>query len=377
MMLAALRRVPDVHGHRRRRALFGALGAAIRAASRPHARASSASAISARGWREFAPRVSHAGARLRSGAATKRRSERGAEKVDDLQALLAASDAVSLHLPLTAETRHIIGRDELRAMKPTAVLVNAARGPLIDEAALAEALRERIAGAALDVFEVEPPAPDNPILTAPNIVLSPHTAGNTVEAARISRAAHRPISSSRSLRAVVRRASQSGSVGEARRDSSRVPVRWHREAAVLFMARPWKAEEEGERSCGTGKSRDRYRHARSAVQRLLRGPCPGRAPVDRRALGGGSGLVRGGALPDLVRHPEQPHDAADRSRRSGLRLPRALQQFQRQHRRQPGPARQLRAPDAARHAHRDRRHRSPCSPTNGRASASTRRTTRW
>ena len=96
-----------------------------------------------------------------------------------------AADAVSLHLPLTAETRHIIGQRELRAMKPTAVLVNAARGPLIDEAALAEALREgRIAGAALDVFEVEPPSPDNPILTAPNIVLSPHTAGNTVEAAR-------------------------------------------------------------------------------------------------------------------------------------------------------------------------------------------------
>jgi D-3-phosphoglycerate dehydrogenase len=111
--------------------------------------------------------------------------ERGAEKVDDLAKLLAASDAVSLHLPLTAETRHIIGQRELRAMKPTAVLVNAARGPLIDEAALAEALREgRIAGAALDVFEVEPPSPDNPILTAPNIVLSPHTAGNTVEAAR-------------------------------------------------------------------------------------------------------------------------------------------------------------------------------------------------
>jgi D-3-phosphoglycerate dehydrogenase len=111
--------------------------------------------------------------------------DRGAEKVDDLEALLAASDAVSLHLPLTAETRHIIGRKELRLMKPTAVLVNAARGPLIDERALAEALREgRIGGAALDVFEVEPPAPTNPILTAPNVVLSPHTAGNTVDAAR-------------------------------------------------------------------------------------------------------------------------------------------------------------------------------------------------
>lgn len=111
--------------------------------------------------------------------------ERGAEKVEDLNALLSVADAVSLHLPLTQETRHVIGRQQLRAMKPTAILVNAARGPLIDERALAEALAAGwIAGAALDVFEVEPPADDNPILSAPNIVLSPHTAGNTVEAAR-------------------------------------------------------------------------------------------------------------------------------------------------------------------------------------------------
>ncbi len=111
--------------------------------------------------------------------------ERGAEKVERLETLLAASDVVSLHLPLTRETLHIIDRERLGAMKPTAVLVNAARGPLVDERALAEALREgRIGGAALDVFEVEPPAPDNPILTAPNVVLAPHVAGNTVEAAR-------------------------------------------------------------------------------------------------------------------------------------------------------------------------------------------------
>jgi D-3-phosphoglycerate dehydrogenase len=109
---------------------------------------------------------------------------RGAEKVEGLSELLAAVDVVSLHLPLTAATHHLIGAEQLRAMKPTAILVNAARGPLVDETALAEALREGwIGGAGLDVFEVEPPAAANPLLAAPNVVLSPHTAGNTVEAA--------------------------------------------------------------------------------------------------------------------------------------------------------------------------------------------------
>ncbi len=111
--------------------------------------------------------------------------KRGATKVDTLQSLLADADVVSLHLPLTADTFHLIGRDELRAMKATAVLVNAARGPLVDEIALAEALRDGvIAGAGLDVLETEPPELDNPILSAPNVVLSPHTAGNTVETSR-------------------------------------------------------------------------------------------------------------------------------------------------------------------------------------------------
>jgi phosphoglycerate dehydrogenase-like enzyme len=110
---------------------------------------------------------------------------RGAEKTESLDDLLAASDVVSLHIPLTHETTHLIGRAELGRMKRSAILVNAARGPLVDEAALAEALRAgEIAGAALDVFEVEPPASDSPILSAPNIVLSPHTAGSTEETDR-------------------------------------------------------------------------------------------------------------------------------------------------------------------------------------------------
>ena len=111
--------------------------------------------------------------------------ERGAEPAESLEVLLAEADVVTLHVPLTPASFHLIGREQLRRMKPTAILVNTARGGLVDGAALAEALREgRIGGAGLDVFEVEPPPADSPILSAPNVVLSPHTAGNTVAAAR-------------------------------------------------------------------------------------------------------------------------------------------------------------------------------------------------
>jgi glyoxylate reductase len=98
-----------------------------------------------------------------------------------LSDLLARSDFVSLHAALTPATRHLIGDAQLRAMKRTAYLINAARGPLVDEAALVRALREgRIAGAALDVYEHEPALA--PGLTAlPNVVLAPHIASATVE----------------------------------------------------------------------------------------------------------------------------------------------------------------------------------------------------
>jgi D-3-phosphoglycerate dehydrogenase len=88
-----------------------------------------------------------------------------------------------LHLPLTPETSHLIGADRLRLMKKTAVLVNAARGKLVDGRALRQALEEGwIAGAGLDVYEIEPPASDDPLLRAPNLVMSPHTASSSIEA---------------------------------------------------------------------------------------------------------------------------------------------------------------------------------------------------
>ena len=100
-----------------------------------------------------------------------------------LDALLACSDIVSLHLPLTPSTRHLIGARELGLMKPSALLVNTARGPVADIAAVAAALREgRLAGAAFDVFESEPPLPaSHPLLDAPNTLLTPHVAFATEE----------------------------------------------------------------------------------------------------------------------------------------------------------------------------------------------------
>ena len=104
-------------------------------------------------------------------------AEHGAHKVG-LDELLQTADAVIVLCPLTPETQHLIGERELGLMKPQAVLVNCARGGLVDEAALIWALQEgRIAGAALDVLEQEPPAPENPLLRMENVILTPHFAG--------------------------------------------------------------------------------------------------------------------------------------------------------------------------------------------------------
>jgi D-3-phosphoglycerate dehydrogenase len=94
--------------------------------------------------------------------------------------LLGRADFVSLHLPLSDETHHLIGEPELRAMRPSAFLLNTARGGLVDERALIRALSEGwIAGAGLDVFEQEPPDESNPLLTMPNVVHTPHSAGTS------------------------------------------------------------------------------------------------------------------------------------------------------------------------------------------------------
>src|SRR5918996_2579413 len=111
--------------------------------------------------------------------------ECGATKVDNLDDMLPQVDFLSVHAPHTKETFHIIGAPQLAKMKPTAYLINCARGPLVDEQALIEALRNKvITGAALDVFEPEPAMDNNPLYRMPNVILTPHLAGVTREAAK-------------------------------------------------------------------------------------------------------------------------------------------------------------------------------------------------
>lgn len=100
----------------------------------------------------------------------------------DLDTVLSESDAISLHVPLTDTTRHLIDADAITRMKPQAVVINTARGGVVDDTALAAALRDgRLAGAALDVFETEPLPADNVLTDCPNLIATPHIAGVTVE----------------------------------------------------------------------------------------------------------------------------------------------------------------------------------------------------
>ncbi len=108
-------------------------------------------------------------------------SEAGARRVS-LDELIATSDYVSLHVPLDRITRAMFGADELKAMKPTAVLINTCRGPVVDESALINALENgEIWGAGMDVTEIEPIDPGNPLITMPNVVITPHQGARVIQ----------------------------------------------------------------------------------------------------------------------------------------------------------------------------------------------------
>lgn len=107
----------------------------------------------------------------------------GVVRADSLEDLLSSSDIVSLHCPLTDQTRGMINADRLALMKPTSLLINTARGELIDQDALIETLKaNRIGGAGLDTFSPEPPPADSPLWTLPNLVATPHIGANTHDA---------------------------------------------------------------------------------------------------------------------------------------------------------------------------------------------------
>lgn len=107
----------------------------------------------------------------------------GCEPVKDYKAALPRCDFVTVHMPLLDSTRNMIGEAEIASMKPTAMIVNCARGGIVDEKALAAALNEdRLAGAGIDCFENDPPQTDDPLLNAKNVIASPHSAAQTKEA---------------------------------------------------------------------------------------------------------------------------------------------------------------------------------------------------
>ena len=119
------------------------------------------------------------------GVSAEAMADAGVTKVDTLEELLRRADIVSLHLPLTPRTRHIIGRDQFALMQRHAIIVNTARGGTVDEVALAEALTAgTIAGAGLDVLESEPDIAGNPLFALDQVVVSPHIGGGS-EVARI------------------------------------------------------------------------------------------------------------------------------------------------------------------------------------------------
>jgi D-3-phosphoglycerate dehydrogenase len=133
--------------------------------------------------RRVAAMAAALGAQVIAYSRTRKDAIEGVTWETDLDRLLSTVDILSLHCPLTDKTRGLIGRRELALMKPTAILINTSRGPVVDEAALTEALSTgKLAAAGLDVFAEEPTDPKNPLLQLPNVIVTPHVSAMTEEA---------------------------------------------------------------------------------------------------------------------------------------------------------------------------------------------------
>ena len=141
-------------------------------------------ALLPRGQRDAGDDVRHRGRadRYAVDLSGERAAELGVDLVS-LEEVISGADVISLHVPLNDEPRGLIGKEALKSMKKHAYVINASRGGVIDETALARALEKgRIAGAALDVFDAEPLPEDSPLRTAPNLIMTPHLGASTREA---------------------------------------------------------------------------------------------------------------------------------------------------------------------------------------------------
>lgn len=133
--------------------------------------------------RRVATMAAALGAKIIAYTRTPKPAMEGVQWETDFDRLLGTVDILSLHCPLTEQTRGLVGKRELALMKPSAILINTARGPVVDEAALIEALTTgKLAAAGLDVFAEEPTDPNNPLLKLPNVIVTPHVSAMTEEA---------------------------------------------------------------------------------------------------------------------------------------------------------------------------------------------------
>lgn len=161
---------------------MGELGEAFRMRVLAYSRSGQISQINQTGQTGQTSQISQTGQSSQINQ-TGRTGQSGPFPCVSLERLFAEADVLSLHCPLNDESRGIVSRERLAAMKPGALIINTARGGLLDEAAVAEALREgRLGGLGADVASVEPITPDNPLLHAPNVILTPHIAAATLTA---------------------------------------------------------------------------------------------------------------------------------------------------------------------------------------------------